>query len=64
MSFSEEELYPGDATTLKVRADAGSLCSVAVVDKSVDVLTDTDNIDASKVKKIVSQLLNSSTNFV
>ena len=56
MSFSEEELYPGDVTTLQVRADAGSLCSVAVVDKSVHVLTDTDNIETSKVKKIVSQL--------
>ena len=49
MSFSDEERYPGDVTTLQVRADADSLCSVAVVDKSVHVLGGNDNVDLSKV---------------
>ena len=36
--FAHAELYPGKATTLKIHAEAGSLCAIGVVDKSVHLL--------------------------
>ena len=50
MTFSDEERYPGDVTTLQVRADADSLCSVAVVDKSVHVLGGDKTLNIGQVR--------------
>ena len=38
IAFNDEEKYPGAVTSLRIKADAGSLCSVGVVDKSVHLL--------------------------
>jgi hypothetical protein len=49
LSFSDAERLPGARTQLQIRADAGSLCAIGVVDKSVHILGGSNQLTLGKV---------------
>ena len=38
MKFDKQTVYPGNEVTVNLKASPGSLCSVGVVDKSINLL--------------------------
>ena len=50
IAFNDEEKYPGAVTSLRIKADAGSLCSVGVVDKSVHLLGGANTLTLQQVR--------------
>ena len=50
IAFDDEEKYPGAVTSLRIKADAGSLCSVGVVDKSVHLLGGANTLTLQQVR--------------
>ena len=53
ISFDDEEKYPGAVTSLRIKADAMSLCSVGVVDKSVHLLGRANALTLQQVRLLV-----------
>ena len=49
--FLQTEAYPGDAVELELRAAAGSLCAVGVVDRSVYAVQAEEALTAEKVRR-------------
>jgi len=50
MNFVDDKVRPGRETSLRISAsDSSSLCSVAVVDKSIELMGDTAQLTKSKV---------------
>jgi len=50
MGFTDDQVRPGGETWLRVTAsDSSSLCAVAVVDKSVELMGTTSHLTSSKV---------------
>ncbi|GJQ65982.1 hypothetical protein Trydic_g4075 [Trypoxylus dichotomus] len=47
--WAEESLYPGETSNLNIKADRGSLCSVAAVDKASTFLGSTSQINIEAV---------------
>lgn len=45
----KESLMPGEKTTMRLQATAGSLCSIAMVDKSVHLLAGNNHLSLAKV---------------
>ena len=50
MDFTDEKVMPGEETTIRLKASAGSVCSVGVVDKSVNILGGDHQITPAKVR--------------
>ena len=54
MEFADAQVRPGDETLLRVSAsDPSSLCAVAVVDKSIELMGTTSRLTNSKVMHII-----------
>nr|AVP12670.1 complement C3-like [Pseudopotamilla reniformis] len=49
IAFTDAKKYPGDSTTISVTADPGSVCSVGVVDKSVNLMGGKNTLTLSQV---------------
>ncbi len=49
LSYDAAEQRPGAPTTLRLQADAESLCGVGVVDKSVHVMGGDNQLSVAKV---------------
>jgi len=50
MNFADAQVRPGRETSLRVSAsDTSSLCSVAVVDKSIELMGATSQLTKAKV---------------
>ena len=47
--FEEESVLPGGETTLHLEATPGSVCSVGVVDKSVNIIGGDHQLTSEKV---------------
>jgi len=60
MQFADARVRPGHATSLLVSAsDASSLCAVAVVDKSIELMGTTSQLTKLKVmtfRGVIAQL--------
>ena len=52
VAFSDAQLYPGEAVSVELRADAGSLCALGVIDKSVHLLGGNNRLSMGKVLRI------------
>jgi len=51
MTFADTQVRPGRETALRVSAsDTSSLCSVAVVDKSIELMGATSQLTKAKVR--------------
>ena len=64
IAFKDEEKYPDAVTSLRIKADAGSLCSVSVVDKSVHLLGGANTLTLQQVRTRVLMLPNYNTNSI
>ena len=53
IAFIDDEKYPGAVTSLRIKADAMSLCSVGVVDKSVHLLGRANALTLQQVRLLV-----------
>ncbi|XP_050400640.1 alpha-1-macroglobulin isoform X3 [Patella vulgata] len=51
MEFTEEQVLPGATTGIKLEAAPGSLCSIGIVDKSVNILGGDHQITPEKLLK-------------
>ncbi|ESP05271.1 hypothetical protein LOTGIDRAFT_227923 [Lottia gigantea] len=51
MEFGTEEEYPGYETSLTLQAAPGSICGLAVIDKSITLLGNTNDITQSQLLK-------------
>ena len=50
MNFLDDKVRPGRETSLRISAtDPASLCSVAVVDKSIELMGETSHLTKSQV---------------
>lgn len=49
MDFVEKTVHPGNDVEIRLKADPGSLCSVGVVDKSINLLGGDHQITPEKV---------------
>lgn len=47
--FKKSKIRPGKATTVRVKADSGSLCGIGVVDKSVHLVGADNQMSPEKV---------------
>ena len=55
LQFGKPEKLPGSKVNVKVKADATSLCSVCVVDKSVHIMGGSKQLTMAKVGGQASQ---------
>ena len=57
MGFTDDQVRPGGETWLRVAAsDSSSLCAVAVVDKSVELMGTASQLTSSKVSPSYDEL--------
>ncbi len=47
--FLEKKVLPGGEATLRVKAEPGSVCSIGVVDKSINILGGEHQLTPNKV---------------
>jgi len=50
MEFIEESVLPGTNATILIRSEPGSYCSIGVVDKSIELLLNNDQLTPEKVQ--------------
>ena len=50
IAFNDDEECSGAVTSLRIKADAGSLCSVGVVDKNVHLLGGANTLTLQQVR--------------
>ena len=51
MKFNKDTVYPGNDVKFNVKASPGSICSVGVVDKSINLLAGNNQLTPEKVWK-------------
>ncbi|XP_063290054.1 alpha-2-macroglobulin-like protein 1 isoform X2 [Pelobates fuscus] len=53
LGFSEDQVLPGSLVKLNLRAAAGSLCALRVVDKSVTLMKPEDELTEAKIQNLI-----------
>ncbi|XP_071499842.1 pregnancy zone protein-like [Diadema antillarum] len=53
LDFADDEVKPGESTTMKVTSQANSLCGLGIVDKSVHILGGDNSITSNKLIEAV-----------
>lgn len=56
MTFSETSVLPGDSVNIELKAEAGSVCGVGIVDKSVNILGGNHQVTPEFIFKKIDEL--------